>query len=100
MPTSENSTERQQHERGRGWLLSLASILLWEAVLTLVVLVAAGPPDPDGLYYSYGPALVTVALFGTPLTYLVGWRRPRPFHQLALFALPVFLICLGLTQYA
>ncbi|MEU6642759.1 hypothetical protein ABZ863_09420 [Saccharomonospora sp. NPDC046836] len=100
MTTSQNGARRREQARARGWLFSLASILLWEAVLTLVVLVAAGPPDPDGLYYSFGPALVIVALFGTPLTYLVGWRRPRPFYQLVLFALPVFLICLGLTQYA
>lgn len=100
MTTSPNGTRRPEPARARGWLLSLASILLWEAVLTLVMLVAGGPPDGDALYYSYGPALVIIAVFGTPLTYLLAWRRPRPFHQMALFALPVFLICLALSQYA
>lgn len=94
--TVQHDDQRRQRARGRGWLLSLAAILSWQAVLMLVLLAIGGLPDPDTLYYWLGPKLVVTVVAATPLTYLVSWRRPRPFRQVALFALPVFLLCLAL----
>ncbi|MFC4003759.1 hypothetical protein ACFS2C_10310 [Prauserella oleivorans] len=94
--TVQHDEQRPQRARGRGWLLSLAAILTWEAVLMLVLLAIGGLPDPDTLYYDVGPKLIAIVVTGTPLTYLVSWRRPRSFPQVALAALPVFLLCLAL----
>lgn len=89
---------RTPRARGRGWLLSLAAILTWEAVLTVILLITAGPPDSDALYWRYGPMLVIVVVFGTPLTYLVAWRRPRSYPRMVLWSLPVFLVVLATAQ--
>jgi hypothetical protein len=85
-------------QRGRGWLLSGAAILTWEAALTLVLWISYGPPDGDSLYWNYSPMLMVILVFGTPLTYLAAWRRPRPYWQVTLIALPVFLVCLAVAN--
>jgi hypothetical protein len=102
MTVSADSTTEQpsrpSRARGRGWLLSFAAILTWAAVLTIVKLITQGPPDPHALYWFYGPMLATVTFFGTPLTYLVAWRRPRSYPAMVLWALPVFLVVLAFVQ--
>lgn len=98
MTPSQGAARKLPRQRGRGWLLSFAAILTWEAVLTLVLWITQGPPDGDALYWNYTPMLGVILVFGTPLTYLAAWRRPRVFWQVALFALPVFLLCLAIAN--
>lgn len=90
--------DRAPRARGRGWLLSLAAMLTWAAVLTVILLITAGAPDSDALYWRYGPMLVMVVVFGTPLTYLLAWRRPRSYPRMLLWSLPVFLVVLAVAQ--
>lgn len=92
-------TEGTPKARLRGWLLSFAAMLAAEAALLTVVTIAVGPPSGDALYFTVGPRLAIMLVIGTPVTYLVAWRRVRPFSQVLLRALPVFLILLGVTQH-
>jgi hypothetical protein len=98
MTSSQGAVGKLPRHRGRGWLLSAGAILTWEAVLSLVLLITNGPPDGDALYWNYSPMLAIILVFGTPLTYLAAWRRPRAFWQVVLFALPVFLLCLAIAN--
>lgn len=95
--TPETEGTPRAHRRLRGWLLSFAAMLAAEAALMIVLIVAVGPPSGDALYFTISPKLAVILLFGTPVTYLVAWRRPRPFHQVLLRALPVFLVLLGIS---
>lgn len=73
-------------------------MVTWAAVLTVILLITAGAPDSDALYWRYGPMLVMVVVFGTPLTYLFAWRRPRSYPRMLLWSLPVFLVVLAVAQ--
>ncbi len=73
-------------------------MLSWEAAFLIFGAIAFGPPDGDALYFTVGPQLAVVLLIGTPITYLIAWRRSRPFYQVLLWALPVFLVLLGVAQ--
>ncbi|TNC21091.1 hypothetical protein [Amycolatopsis alkalitolerans] len=96
--TGETGKGRQPRMRGRGWLLSSGAILSWEAAFLLFGSIAFGPPSGDAWYFTVGPQLAMLLLFGTPVTYLVAWRRPRPFLHVLLWALPVFVVLLGVTR--
>ncbi len=92
MTFPQHSDERRHRARGRGWSLSLAAMATWAVTFSAVLVAVLGQPDPDTLYYFYGPMLAIVTLLGTPLTYALAWRRPRPFREVAFIALPVFAV--------
>jgi hypothetical protein len=84
--------QKPARQRGRGWLLSLAAIVIWEAALVIASSIAKGFPSGDVWFWTLGPALFSMLVFGTPLTYLVAWRRPKSYFGVLLAAMPVFVV--------
>jgi hypothetical protein len=64
----------------------------WEAVLVIVSSISNGFPSGDAWFWTLGPALFTMLVFGTPLTYLFAWRRPKSYFGVLLAALPVAVV--------
>jgi hypothetical protein len=89
---TDKAATKAPKQRGRGWLLSLAAVLMWEVLLVIGLQVSPGRAlTGHNLYWHLGPLLVFIALVGTPVTYLAGWRRPGSYYRLAWIALPVVL---------
>jgi hypothetical protein len=85
--------------RARGWLLSLAAVATWEAVWLVVMTVATGTlPSGDALYWYISPLLLIIVVFATPLTYLVAWRRERPYPVMLVWSLPVVVVVFALSS--
>jgi hypothetical protein len=86
--------QKPARHRGRGWLLSLAAIATCEAMLVIGSSIINGFPSGDAWFWTLGPAMVTMLVVGTPLTYLLAWRRPRSYAGVLLISLPVFVVVL------